>query len=309
MFTAYNEMAPNGDLNNPVQTAVLQLGTTSVLLSWLAFFNFNTSSFKTSDDGSCIAPLTPYQQVALSLAMPWVFTVELGIIAVIHRIAFACHRCYSAGKPAAAAAAPSTTVVPSAASTQGNEVMVQPALAGFAWRAYVAALMEVLLFAYTGVASTVFKYLWCVDVLGVRVVFASPQMNCGSEQWRVMLAPVLFMLIAFVAGFPLFIVGLGWKLAKERSRRAQANAKLPPPMLQLTGQGGGELAVSAEPSSSSLSPDSSLISANTWAPLFGMYLPRRWYWMPVVLVRRCVFVVLDVTLAQLSVYRSLSFVV
>lgn len=63
-----------------VQTAMLEVGSIHSILSWMDFVNFNLAT----TTSSCLAPLTPYQQVLLNLLTPIILLVELFIIAIIH---------------------------------------------------------------------------------------------------------------------------------------------------------------------------------------------------------------------------------
>jgi len=74
-----------------VQTAMLQLGSTSVLLSWLQLFNFDPSFFTSNSSGDsqgnpCMMHLTPEQQVMASVLTPLFLTAELASLAFLHRV-------------------------------------------------------------------------------------------------------------------------------------------------------------------------------------------------------------------------------
>lgn len=61
------------------QTAMLIVGPFATWLAFLSFFNFSPNS-----TAKCLANITPYQQLLLSVLMPVLLLVELASVAAIH---------------------------------------------------------------------------------------------------------------------------------------------------------------------------------------------------------------------------------
>src|SRR5690349_15161629 len=64
-----------------VQTSAFMVAASQGWVSWLNFFNFDLS---TATSGLCVAPLSAYQQLALSLFSPAILLGELGVLMAIH---------------------------------------------------------------------------------------------------------------------------------------------------------------------------------------------------------------------------------
>ena len=63
------------------QTALLQLGTPTAILSWLNIVSLSPQSAS----GWCVAPLSALEQLALNLAVPLLAAAALFIALVLHR--------------------------------------------------------------------------------------------------------------------------------------------------------------------------------------------------------------------------------
>jgi hypothetical protein len=57
------------------QMAFMMTPPATYWLGWLSFFSFSAQS---TTGGYCVVPLTPHQQILLSVLMPFVFMAQLG---------------------------------------------------------------------------------------------------------------------------------------------------------------------------------------------------------------------------------------
>lgn len=252
--------------------------------------------------------LNAYGQVVLSILMPLLLLAELALIAALHGLV---HRWLggssaplaplpppppppshqsithdsgaskqSAPLPtddhASATALPSRVQIGPVSLASQSRALAQQWSACFTLPYYANAVIAVLQFSYTGVSSAAVKFLWCVDVGEERVVFAQPGMRCDSAEYRRVLPLVVVAIVAFVAAFPIAVAVGGWL----RHRRLTSGRKS---------------VVSAAESGALLTP------------LYGVFRPGAWYWSSFVLLRRSVFVVIDVVLASAPRYRAFAF--
>jgi hypothetical protein len=118
-----------------------------------------------------------------------------------------------------------------------------------------------------------------VDVGSERVMFSAPTIDCRSAEYRVHMVAVLVVLGLYVVGFPAVVVVTLW-LQKDS--------------LYLTGD------------AMNLSPRIRGFLTR-WSPLFRMYHPRAWFWLPLVLLRRAAFVLASVWLVQQPAIRFMAF--
>ena len=178
-----------------VQTASLEVGSSSRYLAWLQVFNFGTES-----SAECIAPWSTYQQLVVSLCMPLLLLGELLAVALAHRALHGYFRAHPVDRadtdeqgPNAAAGAsekPCTQVRPVLSLAARARRMLSSLVSEFSWRRYVAACMSVLLFSYTQVTVACVSYLYCVEVGAQRVLFTAPTVDCDSREYRRHLARV-----------------------------------------------------------------------------------------------------------------------
>jgi hypothetical protein len=135
--------------------------------------------------GWCIAPLTPVAQVVLSLIMPFWLLVVLSIIGMIQlctsRIAClqSCHKRLF-----------------------------------WEWTSYQRTAINLYLFSYSTVATTLVSYMICTDARDETVIFDYPGVSCNTAQYRTGLAGVVIYMIIII-GFP--IVSLAY-LYRRRHR-------------------------------------------------------------------------------------------
>ena len=137
-------------------------------------------------------------------------------------------------------------------------------------------MIAVLQFSYTGVSSAAVQFLWCVEVGAERLVFARPGLRCDSAEYRRVLPLVVVAIVGFVVAFPVAVALGGWL----RHRRLTSGRR--------------SVVLAAE-------------SGALLTPLYGVFRPGAWFWSSLVLVRRSLFVVLDVVLAAAPRYRAFAF--
>lgn len=267
-----------------LQTTTLELSGQAVLLSWLQAVNFDPSFLtSTSSSTSCAVQLSSYGQVVLAVLMPLLLLCELACIACVHGLVRLC--CGSG-----AGSASDSVRAPGASRPSAYE---RPRIAVQRWSSrlsvgyYLNATVALLQFSYTSVAFACIRFLWCVEVGSSRVVFSSPSMQCDSAEYARVLPLVLCALIGFVCGFPMLVLAGGWwRHQRADSRRAYADA-------DADRLAAGLVDVEA--------PATGLI------PLYVVYRSAAWFWSALVLVRRSLFVVLDVALASNQRVRACAF--
>ena len=265
------------------QTAMLEIGSVTAWLAWMQFINLSSTS-----TSQCLAPLTPYQQTLLSLIIPVILMVELAVIAAAHYAV----RCWVGAQP--------NTVSPTDQTASPTDLATRPTSASvvvwsqrtvarvaqsFSMHLYVAGAMSILLFCYTQVAIASIQYIYCVDVGDARVVFTAPTIDCQSNTYRSYMGPVALALALYIVGFPLSVFVLLW-VNKETLFAAVS-------------------ATSASNTKSLTGPLRNFMLR--WSPLFAMFHPRAWFWQPLLLVRRSLFVLASVLLAQQPLVRFMAF--
>lgn len=131
------------------QTVMLELGTVNPLLSWL-----NIALFSPNSLGSCVAPLSPYEQTQIAIVMPLVLLAELACVGLVHFVVSMLMCC----RP------PTTSGSPVPSSSLFAKLRV------FNINFYISAALSMLLFFYSQVTIACMRYIYCVDVSGVSVV-------------------------------------------------------------------------------------------------------------------------------------------
>jgi len=287
-----------------IQTAMLEVGGASKLLSWL-----NIALFSPNTIGECIAPLSPYQQTQVQIVMPLFLFAELLSLAGLHYLA---HRRWAAvaqaeGRVAGKGASLFAHLRSSALGFVGSFI---PDL-------YISASLSLLLFSYTQVAAACLSYLACVDVGDVSVVFSQPSMRCASDEYQRTLVLVIFALAVYVAGFPLAVLLFLWMrsdlvrnshlliAAYARAQAKAASADGPNDSANADPDGGvdvgsiADLDTHGSGSGSASSPTAAAAHfLRRYSPLFSMYSSSAWFWQVFVLIRRTVFVAVSVTLVR-----------
>jgi hypothetical protein len=143
------------------QSAVLEVGSLSTLISWMHVLNFDASSV-----GKCIAAWDVYEQVMAALAIPLVMLLMLAATAMLHK---------HLGR---------FLVCCNLASDVRDEEAAKPIRfllslsSQFSWHRYLAASLQILMFCFNRTALTCINYVSCITVDGADVVFAWPTMNC-----------------------------------------------------------------------------------------------------------------------------------
>ncbi len=289
-----------------LQNASLLLGPVSSWLSWLAFANLESSSVRT-----CVAPLTPYQQLAATMAMPLLLLAELAGLAIGH---FAltrlrcCARMLSRG--------------PTRIQMALRRVLL------FRPDTYRASALVLLSFTYTSVSRGVVNFLYCVDAAGERVVFGTPSMRCASEEYATFKPVVVLVLIVYVIGYPLAIayflyrrrhlLPLALQLYNAEAAAVQLSALVrhrpSVAMTEQTATGAGMLGSSPSNQSVEWKNDSSgplseqsQQCLHRYGVLFASYRSGAYVWVSVVLARRCALLTVDVLLVGQPSIRAMAF--
>jgi hypothetical protein len=146
--------------------------------------------------------------------------------------------------------------------------------------------MSVLLFSYTQAASTIFEDLPCVDVSpSSRVVLTRPTIGCRSDEYRADMVPAILALVVYIIGFPLAVLIVLF-IHKETLFMSAAVGSSSRDLMKSTARSGFFI---------------------PWSPLFQMFHPRAWFWQPLILLRRMMFVLAFVLLVQEPATRSMAF--
>ena len=318
------------------QTALLEVGSLTSLLSWLHFLNFDAQSV-----GVCLAHWNAYEQMMAALCVPIVMIAQLAGIAAVQRGAESmvntCFRDATAGADADAAA-------PSRA--------FQFALRVRAWGAsfnggrYLAVALQILIFCFNRTAVTCVNYFTCVEVADARRVFAWPTLDCSSSTYRAYLIVVCVFFSVIVCGLPLILSYLLWRYHEvvfahttavspvdqavtkpSRSGRreesqcdpdARHQSAVSPLHARLMGscrEDSGEEeepeadlpVVAVEPRSLVSLPAKPSGTASLLMSVLLIYHRRAWFWPAVQLIRRVIFVTLNVALSSASSEQYFSY--
>ena len=221
----------------------------------------------------CVAPLSPYLQLSAALLMPFYLLTLLLFVAVVHRLVGCC----------------------------GFVTRCSPHLAWTSLRPsqYTRAAVALLLFSYNGVALAIFHYLSCISIPEVGSVnFATPSIDCLSADYHFYGVFVWIMLIAYIAGFPVFVTVWLWQNRAHILDMNKRAAVVP----------GDQKDAGRE---SSLAPVPSAVATRfrlRWGALFEMYSgPSRLYWRSWNILRRALLVAIDCFLPGAVVTRQLLF--
>jgi hypothetical protein len=261
---------PSGELGIALyflQTAALEFGPVSNIFQWMSVVNADPASSQ-----SCIAPLSEYGQVVLSLMVPAILFGELVVIAVMHWCVRHVGCVRAEGSEAGQDSNPSSTMsrlwlrVTTAARRFVHDTSLNQ---------YIAALLSILLFCYYQVATTCLHYLQCVTVAEFSVLYLQPTIDCRSDPYRAHLVAVALMLIVYTIGFPLFSLLLLIRHRKTIVSRAQESDAF----------------------------------TQRWGVLFQMYRGDTFFWGVIVLVRRILFVTLDSVLVGQARVKYMAFTI
>jgi len=327
-----------------VQTAMLQVGDVSRLISWLGFVNFDILF---AGDQQCIAKVDPYGQILFSALMPLLLVGEVIVLGVAHwmmmryverkgmadeLISAGQHRSADGPSVAAAVHTGSTGTTNGSnmgtSSAQGWKHSLRLKLIAFSFSfnpcIYQRGFLSVLLFCYTSVSLAVFKYLHCVDVGDETRLFVSPSLSCDSVDYNTYFIPIGMMLALYVVGFP--IVTLFFLCINRRhissvaavvahvdveqhgpsKPEAVAAEELPSPSCNSSSSTWTAPSMQTSSANSTQQPQTSRF-ARRWGPLYAMYEVRAWYWQPIVLARRALFTLVAIMLVDDPLYRTICF--
>jgi hypothetical protein len=137
--------------------------------------------------GICVTPLTPAQQMVLSLSSILIFSVALTILLLIQLLLMKPHcQCH------------------------GTIRRICYPISRY-WRSYI----QIYLFSYSTLANTLVGYLYCIDVEDDSVIFTLPTISCLSNSYKSWLPVIIILLIMTVLSPPVIL--LVW-LARNRHR-------------------------------------------------------------------------------------------
>ena len=273
-----------------VQTAILIVGPLATWLSFLSFVNFSPSSTP-----QCVAKLTPYEQMIVSVLMPLILLAELASIGALHRLAQPLLRRMASGSR-----------LPARIRGWCRKLTdVDP-------DRYIACSLVLLTFSYTQVSRVSLAYLNCVEVGATRVVFSNPTMDCDSAAYRSHRALVLATLLLYIVGFPLCSI----VFLRTRKRQVDASVKLVMlrrmEMEEKEKQQGSSLDLNVglqDPIPADTAVESQPISSFLlrYGPLFAAFRSSGWWWSSFVLVRRALFTMVDVALVTAPATKFMAF--
>ena len=309
-----------------LQISALQVAPVSRYLSWLSFANLSASASR-----ACLAPLTPLQQLGLTMATPALLLAVAAALAALH---LAAHRCYHARRSrgrsgfheqrdaGAAAARGSSGALLSGALRlwAAAAARATSAVSTYSWSSWVGCGVSVLLFSYTSVPVAVVSALHCVAVApGVQRLFSAPSVDCsdGNSAYTAFRVGAILLLVGFVVGFPAATLLFLWRLRarlqrlqfaqehQQQQQQPQPQTPLQPsPLKDVDHSAPAALAASESPS---LSVTSAAAPAPTaadvrfvecWGPLYLAYTARAFYWQPLLLLRRFLYALPAVLLTQ-----------
>lgn len=231
----------------------------------------------------CWISANQYNQVLISLAVPWWMTMQLCLLGIIHKYIL-------------------MRFWPHSFATS------------FSLDTYKSTFLSILLFSYTPIALTCLTYLNCTHIGQWFVVYNLPDIQCGTTQYNAYLSAVVIVLIGYVVGLPLSIFIY---LYRHRSVTLDPiTASYSASFLQVS------LEMNDHSSSLSLADSSSYASlrasdnriatqqstdsmalATALRVLLSIYTESSWYWSVVMLVQRFLFVLTSIVLAQHQLAR------
>ena len=319
-----------------IQTAQVEIGPVSGWFRWMQISNLSLQS-----SASCIAPLSPYEQMLFSIMIPFLLIGELLVVSIVHYVIYRWFQNHPSPPPVESGVLPIAAPANSEMNVYGqNDDTVDvinrdvdfsssqgaPSVETFystyifrlrhkleylfsEWSLdqYLGAIGSILVFCYTQVASTSISYLYCIDVGNdVSLVFNAPTMDCNSDRYRTFLVPVILSIITYVAGFPIAIFVRLWF-----QRRSIANKET------AFGSFLGSDNLSPPPSplpSSRLSDDrlitNDIIFVTRWGPLYRMFLPHAsFYFKSLILLRRASFVLASIFYVQQPAIKFMTFTI
>ena len=288
------------------QMSSLQIGSVSSWLGWMNLFNFNPSGFST-----CLAKMDEYQQMLIALLTPLIMHTILFIIAALHLCMNRQYLAWRLSQPEAPSR--QNPVVDDNSMRSRLMTLLQGEISEFSWSSVIGCSMSILLFSYTQVATTCIQFLTCTQVADdIRVVYSRPSMNCDSDVYKRYAPFVWFMLIAFIATFPITVLAFLWY------RKAQADSNMMQESLHdgssasdssdvVNHQQHQQQVVSNRRASHVIVFRSSSSFLQRWGPLFMMYRSSAYYWQVSVLIRRLIFIILSVSLQTQPRTRAMAF--
>ena len=240
-----------------VQTAALELGPVAEWLTWLQLVNLSSRSTQT-----CLAPLTPLEQITLTLCTPLILVTCLAAVAVVH---YCLQRC-------------------------GRVRLPVWLTSSFQLDRYVGTVCAIALFSYTSVATATIESLDCRQVApSVDRVFSWPTVDCDSEEYRAFRPAVTLVLVIYVCGLPCALLcGLYWHRHRRDARQSNEGDQ------PMTSEPSSVLARTTRLAAA----DSATATFHLrWGPLVLGRSAAAWYQVPLLLLRRLGFVLVAALLA------------
>jgi alpha-tubulin suppressor-like RCC1 family protein len=217
-----------------IQTSLFQIGSADKFLEWLQIFNFNPIE---STGNSCPISLSPYQRLALQAIIPLIFVLQLFIIMTVHYI---------------------LSKVLDSNKTKFN------------YYNYNRTFISLFLFSYQAIVQTCFKYLQCIEVGPIYVVFSVPAIKCNTDEYNYWRIIIILLLIIIVALTPIILFIFLYKKRK---------------LIQNTG----------------------INMLKYWGILYEQYKSNCYYWNIIVLIRQVLLVILNYIFFQDYRYKYLFF--
>ena len=286
-----------------IQTAALEVGPVMPALDWVQWFNLGAASTR-----RCIAPLTPLQQMLVTLGMPLILVGVLGVIALIHILI---RGCVTKNRP------------PTSSSSMAYRIL-HSLTAKISGSSYIGCCSSVLLFTYTSVTATCIRALRCVDITdSTSLLFQAPTVDCRSPEYRHGFLPVVYIVVVlYCIGFPLGILVFLWSkrsllvasFAFDRMNGDSARDITMPSRENdafSIAAPGDEVGMPPSPSFSARTFHSMRRFQTRFGPCFRMYKEQAWWWTSARLLFRFSYVLAAVLLSlspatKFAVFSGLS---
>lgn len=265
-----------------IQTAALEVGPVMPAIDWIQWTNLGATSTR-----RCIAPLTPLQQMLITLAMPLILIGVLGVIALTHIVIRSC--CTKRRPPTSSSSLPYR--------------FLHSLTAKISTSRYIGCCSAILLFAYTSVTVTCIRALRCVNITATtELLFQAPTVDCRSEEYRHRFLPVVYVVVViYCIGLPLGILLLLWRkrsllLASAVFDRTSGEEETVESTLPAVGAEAGSPPASSAPFSPRTFHSMRRFQTRL-GPFYRMYRPSVWYWTSLRLLMRLSYVLTAVLLS------------
>ena len=224
-----------------VSASRLIIGPENSAVAWFAFWELNPGRALWNDQ--CVMKLTSYEQMIADVLMHFVAIGQLWLSALLYYI-----YCRFIRRDAAR-------------------------YLYFTFRPFVRTTSALMIYSFSTLTSVLFNFLQCVDVGEQRVLYRSPEVDCNSSEYASRLWLIWLLLVVWVIGLPLAVMGILFRGYRKQLLADQA-------------------------------------FRGTWGLLYESYSHKRFFFEPLLLIRRVSVVALAVLLYsdQLARTQALSFV-